>query len=70
MKINPLFHYESYPLLLQAGGMDRARQSAKIRDAEKESQFGYVYAVSGPGKFVESKMQLMFYSSFGVIFKV
>ena len=34
----------------QAGAMDRARQTQKIRDAEKESLFGYVYAVSGPGK--------------------
>ena len=30
--------------------MDRARGAPKIRDAEKESMFGYVYAVSGPGK--------------------
>ncbi|KAL4229450.1 V-type proton ATPase catalytic subunit A [Mactra antiquata] len=31
-----------------AGGMDRARALPKIRDADKESMFGYVYAVSGP----------------------
>ena len=30
--------------------MQRAQQLPKIRDAEKESMFGYVYAVSGPGK--------------------
>lgn len=34
---------------LQAGGMDRTRALPKIRDAEKETLFGYVYAVSGPG---------------------
>jgi V-type H+-transporting ATPase subunit A len=31
-----------------AGGMDRASKLPKIRDSEKESEFGYVYAVSGP----------------------
>ncbi|XP_046543254.1 LOW QUALITY PROTEIN: V-type proton ATPase catalytic subunit A-like [Haliotis rubra] len=31
-----------------AGGMDRARRMPKIGDNEKESMFGYVYAVSGP----------------------
>ncbi|XP_046353005.1 V-type proton ATPase catalytic subunit A [Haliotis cracherodii] len=31
-----------------AGGMDRARRMPKIADFEKESMFGYVYAVSGP----------------------
>ena len=36
-------------LSLQAGGMERTRALPKIRDAEKESMFGYVYAVSGPG---------------------
>ena len=37
-------------MYFQAGGMQRAQQLPKIRDAEKESMFGYVYAVSGPGK--------------------
>ena len=32
--------------------MDRTRALPKIRDAEKESMFGYVYAVSGPGKYI------------------
>lgn len=30
--------------------MERAQQLPKVRDVEKESLFGYVYAVSGPGK--------------------
>ena len=34
----------------QAGGMERARALPKIKDADKESLFGYVYAVSGPGE--------------------
>lgn len=34
---------------LQAGGMEGAQKLPKIRDAEKESMFGYVYTVSGPG---------------------
>ncbi len=38
-------------MLFQAGGMERAQRLPKIRDAEKESLFGYVYAVSGPGMF-------------------
>ncbi len=29
--------------------MERTQQLPKIRDAAKESMFGYVYAVSGPG---------------------
>ena len=29
--------------------MERTRALPKIRDADKESMFGYVYAVSGPG---------------------
>ena len=32
--------------------MDRAKRLPKIGDAERESMFGYVYAVSGPGKDV------------------
>lgn len=35
----------------QAGGLERARKLPKIQDADKESMFGYVHAVSGPGKF-------------------
>ncbi|XP_025100629.1 V-type proton ATPase catalytic subunit A [Pomacea canaliculata] len=31
-----------------AGGMEGAQKLPKIRDAEKESMFGYVYTVSGP----------------------
>ena len=27
----------------------------KIRNEEKETKFGYVYAVSGPGKFSKDK---------------
>ncbi len=34
--------------------MDRAKKLAKIRDEEKESKFGYVYGVSGPGEFLET----------------
>jgi len=30
--------------------MDRTRTLPKVRDMDKESMFGYVYAVSGPGK--------------------
>jgi len=37
--------------LLKAGGMDRASNLPKIQDEERESMFGYVYGVSGPGKF-------------------
>lgn len=33
--------------------MERAKQLAKIRDAEKEKGLGYVYGVSGPGKFTK-----------------
>ena len=32
--------------------MERARALPKIKDADKESLFGYVYAVSGPGELV------------------
>ncbi|XP_033126022.1 V-type proton ATPase catalytic subunit A [Anneissia japonica] len=31
-----------------AGGMERTRKLIKIRDEDKESMFGYVFAVSGP----------------------
>ncbi|XP_064607674.1 LOW QUALITY PROTEIN: V-type proton ATPase catalytic subunit A-like [Liolophura sinensis] len=31
-----------------AGGMENARSLGRVRDAEKESVYGYVYAVSGP----------------------
>ncbi|XP_071957494.1 V-type proton ATPase catalytic subunit A [Antedon mediterranea] len=31
-----------------AGAMDRARKTIKIRDEDRESLFGYVFAVSGP----------------------
>lgn len=31
-----------------AGAMDRASKLPKLRDEEKESKYGYVYAVSGP----------------------
>ena len=30
--------------------MNLANKLPKIKDQEKESQFGYVFAVSGPGK--------------------
>ena len=30
--------------------MENAQKVGKIRDAERESEFGYVYAVAGPGK--------------------
>lgn len=36
-------------LILQAGGMDRAKQLPKLRDNENEYLLGYVFAVSGPG---------------------
>lgn len=32
--------------------MDLANKVPKIKDQEKESKFGYVFAVSGPGRFV------------------
>lgn len=35
--------------ILQAGAMDRAKNLPKIQDEERESMFGYVYGVSGPG---------------------
>lgn len=31
--------------------MDAANKLPKIKDQEKESQFGYVFAVSGPGEY-------------------
>lgn len=31
--------------------MDLANKLPKIKDQEKESKFGYVFAVSGPGEF-------------------
>ena len=31
--------------------MDRANNLPKIQDEERESMFGYVYGVSGPGRF-------------------
>ena len=30
--------------------MENTRKLPKIRDEERESMFGHVYAVSGPGK--------------------
>ena len=30
--------------------MDRAKNLPKVGDAERESIYGYVYAVSGPGE--------------------
>jgi len=32
--------------------MDRASKLPKLEDEEKESNYGYVYAVSGPGMFI------------------
>ena len=32
--------------------MQNAQKLRKIKNASKESEFGYVFAVSGPGKFV------------------
>lgn len=31
--------------------MDAANKLPKIKDQEKESEFGYVFAVSGPGEY-------------------
>lgn len=31
--------------------MDRAAKLPKIQDEERESKYGYVYAVSGPGQY-------------------
>ena len=45
-----LIRFKTMVVFFQAGGMQRAQQLPKIRDAEKESLFGYVYAVSGPGE--------------------
>lgn len=42
-----ILNYDNY---FQAGGMENARKLPKIQDVEKESSFGYVYAVSGPGE--------------------
>lgn len=40
----------SIKLYFQAGGLDRAKSSLpKIKDEERESMFGNVFAVSGPG---------------------
>ena len=35
---------------IQAGAMDRAKNSKKIADEENEERFGYVHGVSGPGE--------------------
>ncbi len=32
--------------------MDRASKLPKLEDEEKESNYGYVYAVSGPGMII------------------
>ena len=32
--------------------MDRAAKLPKLQDEERESKYGYVYAVSGPGTFL------------------
>ena len=32
--------------------MDHARKTKKIADEEKESKFGYVHGVSGPGELM------------------
>ena len=42
--------------LLQAGGMERAKNLPKLRDNESEYLLGYVFAVSGPGKYRTSHM--------------
>lgn len=47
--------------VFQAGGMDKARSLGRVKDAEKESLYGYVYAVSGPG---ESKPPFFLFSGF------
>ena len=38
--------------------MDLANKLPKIKDQEKESQFGYVFAVSGPGRLSNSQAHL------------
>lgn len=42
---------EKHNCFSQAGGMDAANKLPKIKDQEKESEFGYVFAVSGPGEY-------------------
>ena len=39
--------------------MDRAAKLPKLEDEEKESNYGYVYAVSGPGvfKFIHNSLR-------------
>ena len=49
--------------------MDRAKRLPKIGDAERESMFGYVYAVSGPGEalyFVTCHLCVLFHILNGV----
>ena len=45
--------------------MERTKALPKIRDADKESMFGYVYAVSGPGR-----VQHLLSALFGCTMKV
>ena len=51
--------------IFKAGGMERTKALPKIRDADKESMFGYVYAVSGPGR-----VQHLLSALFGCTMKV
>ena len=41
--------------------MENAQRLPKIRDSEKESEYGYVYAVSGPGKWQYSTLNIEVY---------
>lgn len=44
--------------------MDRAARLPKIQDEEKESKYGYVYAVSGPGKLFLKSFYLFLFPLF------
>ena len=40
--------------------MQNAQKLRKIRNANKESEFGYVFAVSGPGKLKQNSFKKNF----------
>ena len=50
--------------------MDRAKNLPKVGDAERESIYGYVYAVSGPGEqfCAHSITEALFNSFLSVMF--
>lgn len=46
--------YRVFTLVFQVEDDSKMSNLPKIRDEEKESKYGYVYAVSGPGEFISS----------------